>query len=78
MEKNLIRGVPRDKHVARISLVRSRICPASPSGFRPTGANNINVDIILQSIGRGTPRTSFTVSSQKQAALDASKDIPGI
>ena len=65
VEKMLIRGVTRDNNVARIAVIG---LPDKPGiafkVFSLMGKNNINVDIILQSIGRdGTKDISFTVSS---------------
>ena len=64
MEKMLISGVAKDTQVARISLVG---LPDEPGiafqAFSRLAAKNINVDIILQSIGRdGTKDISFTVA----------------
>lgn len=63
MEKMLIRGVAKDDHVARISVIG---VPDSPGVafklFSKLGQKRINVDIILQSIGRsGTKDITFTV-----------------
>lgn len=65
VEKMLIRGVTRDNNVARIAVIG---LPDKPGiafkVFSLMSKNNINVDIILQSIGRdGTKDISFTVSS---------------
>lgn len=64
VEKMLIKGVTKDNDVARISLVA---VPDQPGVafkiFSLLAANKINVDIILQSIGRNnTKDISFTVS----------------
>ena len=64
MEKMLISGVAKDTHVARISLLG---LPDEPGiafqAFSRLAAKSINVDIILQSIGRdGTKDISFTVA----------------
>jgi aspartate kinase len=64
MEKMLIRGVARDNNVARISVIG---VPDEPGIafkiFSMLAQKRINVDIILQSIGRnGTKDVSFTVS----------------
>lgn len=76
MEKMLIRGVTRDNNVARIAVVG---LPDKPGiafrVFSLMSKYNINVDIILQSIGRdGTKDISFTVSEdnmeQAVAALN--------
>ena len=72
MEKMLISGVAKDTEVARISVVG---VPDEPGlafkMFSRLSAKKINVDIILQSIGRdGTKDISFTVakSNAKEAA----------
>ncbi len=72
MEKMLISGVAKDTEVARISVMG---VPDEPGlafkMFSKLSAKNINVDIILQSIGRdGTKDISFTVakSNAKEAA----------
>ena len=76
MEKMLIRGVTRDNNVARIAVVG---LPDKPGiafrVFSLMSKYNINVDIILQSIGRdSTKDISFTVSEdnleQAVAALN--------
>ena len=71
MEKMLISGVAKDTNVARISVVG---VPDNPGlafkMFSKLSAKGINVDIILQSIGRdGTKDISFTVA--KDNAKDA-------
>ena len=72
MEKMLISGVAKDTNVARISVVG---VPDNPGlafkMFSKLSKRNINVDIILQSIGRdGTKDISFTVAKDnaKEAA----------
>ena len=72
MEKMLISGVAKDTNVARISVVG---VPHNPGlafkMFSKLSSKNINVDIILQSIGRdGTKDISFTVAKDnaKEAA----------
>ncbi|MGN0569191.1 MAG: aspartate kinase [Candidatus Fimenecus sp.] len=64
MEKMLVRGVTKDTDVARISVTK---IPNTPGvAFRMFAAlakHKINVDIILQSVGRdGTKDITFTVS----------------
>lgn len=64
MEKMLIKGVTRDNNVARIAVVG---LPDKPGiafrVFSLMSKHNINVDIILQSIGRdNTKDISFTIS----------------
>ena len=64
MEKMLVRGVTKDTNVARISIIDLPDIPGI--AFRIFGklaAKNINVDIILQSVGReGSKDIAFTVS----------------
>ncbi len=64
MEKMLISGVAKDEDVARISIMGVPDRPGLAFKiFSKLGAKNINVDIILQSVGRnGTKDISFTVS----------------
>ena len=65
MEKLLVRGVARDNDVARIAIVGVPDVPGIAFKiFSLLAQKNINVDIILQSIGRGgTKDISFTVSN---------------
>ena len=74
MEKMLIRGVAKDSNVARISIVG---LPDSPGIafkiFSKLGQKKVNVDIILQSVGRdGTKDITFTVP------LDQSRDAMAV
>ena len=64
MEKMLISGVAKDTNVARISVVGVPDVPGLAfKMFSKLSSKNINVDIILQSIGRdGTKDISFTVA----------------
>ena len=66
MEKMLISGVAGDKNTARISVLGVSDQPgAAFKIFHTLAKNNINVDIILQSVGReGTKDISFTVSQE--------------
>ncbi len=73
MEKMLIRGVTRDNNVARISILG---VPDEPGiafrVFSLLAQKHINVDIILQSIGRdGTKDMSFTVAKPHMEAAIA-------
>lgn len=65
MEKLLVTGVAADKNTARISVIGVEDKPGIAFQIFDTLAkNNINVDIILQSVGRdGTKDISFTVAS---------------
>ncbi|MDE5852485.1 MAG: aspartate kinase [Oscillospiraceae bacterium] len=74
MEKLLIRGVTRDDDIARIALLN---IPDEPGFayriFSLMGKHNINVDIILQSIGRhDTKDISFTVPIDQ---MDLAKNV---
>ena len=80
MEKMLVRGVTADKNVARISIIGVPNVPGiAYKIFGKLAAKNINVDIILQSVGRNdTKDITFTVSKDNAAesveilsALDA-------
>lgn len=64
MEKMLITGVAADKNTARISAIGVEDKPGTAFKiFNTMSKNHINVDIILQSVGReGTKDISFTVS----------------
>ena len=80
MEKMLIRGVAADKNVSRISVVGLTDHPGTAFKlFNALGNAKINVDIILQSVGRdGTKDISFTVSTDQckeaLAAVEKMKD----
>ena len=73
MEKLLVTGVAADKDTVRISVIGLEDKPGTAFAvFNTLAANNINVDIILQSVGReGTKDISFTVASEDlQHALE--------
>jgi aspartate kinase len=78
VEKMLIKGVAMDNDVTRISIIE---VPDQPGYafkiFSTLAAHKINVDIILQSVGRnGTKDISFTIStSQKDEALQIMNDL---
>ena len=65
MEKLLVTGVAADANTARISVIGVEDKPGTAFViFNTLAKNNINVDIILQSVGReGTKDISFTVAS---------------
>ena len=65
IEKLLVTGVAADKDTVRISVIGLEDKPGTAFAvFNTLAANNINVDIILQSVGReGTKDISFTVAS---------------
>ena len=73
VEKMLIRGIARDNDIARIALVNINDTPGKAFQiFSILGKKKINVDVILQSIGRdGSKDISFTVNkSDLEAALN--------
>ncbi len=67
MEKMLISGVAKDTDVARISIIGVPDKPGLAFKlFSKLSAKNINVDIILQSIGHdGTKDISFTIAKDR-------------
>lgn len=74
VEKRLISGVAADKNAARISLIGVEDKPGIAfKVFNMLAKENINIDIILQSVGRdGTKDISFTVDKE---SLDEALDI---
>lgn len=64
LEKMLVSGVATDKNTARVSVIGVDDKPGVAFKiFNTLAKNNINVDIILQSVGReGTKDISFTVA----------------
>lgn len=83
MEKMLVKGVAKDAHVARVTIIG---LPDEPGIafkiFSRVAKAHINVDIILQSIGRdGTKDITFTVPSESGedavAALQEYCDMVG-
>ena len=81
VEKMLVRGVARDNDVARITLQNIEDAPGRAfTVFSILAKKNINVDIILQSLGRdGKQDISFTVpESALETALqvlEENKDV---
>lgn len=82
MEKMLIRGVAKDNDVARVSILKLPDTPGVAFKlFSRLASKKINVDIILQSVGRdGTKDIAFTVPSDsgaiaKEAAIEAFQDL---
>lgn len=77
MEKMLIKGVAKDTNVARVSVVG---LPDEPGIafkiFSRVAKAHVNVDIILQSVGRdGTKDITFTVASEHgEAAVEALRE----
>ncbi|MDK2800332.1 MAG: aspartate kinase [Clostridiales bacterium] len=81
VEKMLVRGVTRDNDVARVAVVGIEDKPGKAFQiFSLLAKKNINVDIILQSIGReDTKDITFTVSKGNlQLALDVINENLGI
>ena len=83
MEKMLVKSVAKDSHVARVSIIG---VPDEPGIafkiFSRVAKAHINVDIILQSIGRdGTKDITFTVPDDKEkeavTALQEYADMVG-
>lgn len=77
MEKMIVSGVARDNNIARIAIVGVADVPGVAFKiFSLLSQNKINVDIILQSIGRDdTKDISFTVSEDNlKAALSILND----
>lgn len=64
MEKMLVRGVTKDTDVARVSIIGVPNVPGiAYKIFGKLAAKNVNVDIILQSVGRGdTKDITFTTA----------------
>lgn len=81
MEKMLITGVAADRNTVRISAIGVKDEPGIAFKiFNTLAKNNINVDIILQSVGRnGTKDISFTVSEEDLkealAILEEKKEV---
>jgi len=81
MEKTLIRGVAKDTNVSRISVVGLADKPGVAfKVFNKLAQQKINIDIILQSVGRNnTKDITFTTSKDRGddavAALESMKDI---
>lgn len=78
MEKMLVRGVTKDTNVARISLTGLADIPGIAFKiFNKLAQENINVDIILQSVGRNnTKDIAFTVSKDNaDSAIEALKSL---
>ncbi len=81
MEKSHVSGVAKDKDIARLALVGLAHEPGIAFKiFSLLARNKVNVDIILQSIGReGSKDISFTVKKadmeQAQKILEENRDI---
>ncbi|MBQ3573031.1 MAG: aspartate kinase [Clostridia bacterium] len=80
MEKMLIRGVTRDNDVARIAVIGVEDTPGIAFKiFSALAKEGINVDMILQSIGReGTKDITFTVTkANMEKTLAVLEDLKG-
>ena len=84
MESQLITGIAADKNEAKIILTRVPDRPgAVASIFGPLAAANINVDMIIQNVGRdkGETDVTFTVPGsdllRAQTLLEAQKEAIG-
>jgi aspartate kinase len=84
MESQLITGIAADKNEAKLILTRVPDRPgAVASIFSPLAAANINVDMIIQNVGRdkGETDVTFTVPSadllRAQTLLEAQKEAIG-
>ena len=78
MEKMLIRGVTKDTDIARISVVGMKDIPGNAfKMFSRLAQKGINIDVILQSVGRdGTKDISFTcAASNADDAVAILEDI---
>ena len=79
MEKMLVRGVTKDTDVARISMIGVSDIPGIAfKVFNKLAQKNINVDIILQSVGRNaTKDIAFTVNKDNApVAIAALRELP--
>lgn len=83
MEKPYVSGIAKDKNIARLALVGLPDKPGTAFRmFSTLAKNKINVDIILQSIGRGSTKDiSFTVCHEDmdkaREAMEKMKDALG-
>ena len=78
MEKMLVKGVAVDKDIVLVSIIGLKDTPGIAfKVFNQLGRKNVNVDIILQSVGRfGTKDITFTVpKNQLKDTTDALEAI---
>lgn len=81
MEKMIIKGVAKDNNVSRISIVGLNDTPGVAfKVFNKLAQAKVNIDIILQSVGRdGTKDITFTVTEdQSKDALEALEEIKDV
>ena len=78
MEKMLVKGVACDTDIILVSIIGLKDAPGIAfKVFNQLSKKNVNIDIILQSVGRnGTKDITFTVpKSQKAETLEAIENI---
>lgn len=81
MEKMLISGVAKDNNVSRIAIVGLNDTPGVAfKVFNKLAQAKVNIDIILQSVGRdGTKDITFTVtedqSKEAVEAIESMRDV---
>ena len=78
MEKMLVKGVACDTDIILVSIIGLKDAPGIAfKVFNQLSKKNVNVDIILQSVGRhGTKDITFTVpKAQKEETLEAIENI---
>ena len=78
MEKMLVKGVACDTDIILVSIIGLKDAPGIAfKVFNQLSKKNVNVDIILQSVGRhGTKDITFTVpKGQKAETLEAIENI---
>ena len=81
MEKMLIRGVTRDNDVARIAVIGVENTPGIAFKiFSALAKENINVDMILQSVGRnGNKDIAFTVTkNHMEKTIEILNDLKSV
>ncbi|WXK61096.1 aspartate kinase [Parerythrobacter aurantius] len=84
MERQLVTGIAHDKNEAKVILTRVPDRPGAVANiFGPLAAASINVDMIIQNVGRdkGETDVTFTVPqadlARAQALLDDKRDVIG-
>ena len=84
MERKVVTGIAHDKNEAKIILTRVPDRPGSVANiFAPLAATSINVDMIIQNVGRdkGETDVTFTVPQtdllRAQALLEDRRDVIG-
>ncbi len=84
MERQLVTGIAHDKNEARVVLTRVPDKPGAVANiFAPLGDASINVDMIIQNVGRekGETDVTFTVPqadlARAQALLEDKKEMIG-